>query len=123
MLGFTKKLSVIKFWPLSPLRSHLTFSLLYAEAYILTKEAGAPDIGVCLVGASALLLPYDGRLRVRVELLSKALVKALVKPGDNITMEVALIAQIAMDEGLKFAIRERGTFHASVQCVVAGIIA
>ena len=29
-------------------------------------------------------------------------------PGDNISMEVQLIAPIAMDEGLRFAIREGG---------------
>jgi translation elongation factor EF-Tu-like GTPase len=32
----------------------------------------------------------------------------MVMPGDNITMEVELIAPIAMDEGLRFAIREGG---------------
>ena len=29
-------------------------------------------------------------------------------PGDNIAMTVTLIAPIAMDEGLRFAIREGG---------------
>ena len=32
----------------------------------------------------------------------------MVMPGDNIKMVVSLIAPIAMDEGLKFAIREGG---------------
>jgi len=32
----------------------------------------------------------------------------MVMPGDNIKMEVSLIAPIAMDEGLRFAIREGG---------------
>jgi elongation factor Tu len=32
----------------------------------------------------------------------------MVMPGDNITMEVELIAPIAMDDGLRFAIREGG---------------
>jgi elongation factor Tu len=32
----------------------------------------------------------------------------MVMPGDNIAMEVELIAPIAMDEGLRFAIREGG---------------
>ena len=32
----------------------------------------------------------------------------MVMPGDNITMVVNLIAPIAMDEGLRFAIREGG---------------
>ena len=32
----------------------------------------------------------------------------MVMPGDNITMEVSLLAPIAMDKGLKFGIREGG---------------
>ncbi|TMK17444.1 MAG: elongation factor Tu, partial [Actinobacteria bacterium] len=32
----------------------------------------------------------------------------MVMPGDNTTMDVELIAPIAMDEGLRFAIREGG---------------
>jgi len=32
----------------------------------------------------------------------------MVMPGDNITMEVSLLSPIAMDKGLKFAIREGG---------------
>jgi elongation factor Tu len=32
----------------------------------------------------------------------------MVMPGDNVTMQVDLIAPIAMDEGLRFAIREGG---------------
>ena len=32
----------------------------------------------------------------------------MVMPGDNITMEVTLLSPIAMDKGLKFAIREGG---------------
>ena len=32
----------------------------------------------------------------------------MVMPGDNVTINVKLIAPIAMDEGLRFAIREGG---------------
>ena len=32
----------------------------------------------------------------------------MVMPGDNIAMEVQLIQPIAMDDGLRFAIREGG---------------
>ena len=32
----------------------------------------------------------------------------MVMPGDNVTMNVELIAPIAMEEGLRFAIREGG---------------
>ncbi len=38
-------------------------------------------------------------------------------PGDNIAMKVNLIAPIAMDEGLRFAIREGG------RTVGAGVVA
>jgi elongation factor Tu len=41
----------------------------------------------------------------------------MVMPGDNVAMEVALIAPIAMDEGLRFAIREGG------RTVGAGVVA
>ena len=32
----------------------------------------------------------------------------MVMPGDNVTINVKLIAPIAMDQGLRFAIREGG---------------
>jgi elongation factor Tu len=32
----------------------------------------------------------------------------MVMPGDNINVEIELITPVAMDEGLKFAIREGG---------------
>jgi len=32
----------------------------------------------------------------------------MVMPGDNVALEVSLITPIAMDEGLRFAIREGG---------------
>ena len=41
----------------------------------------------------------------------------MVMPGDNIAMEVVLIAPIAMEEGLRFAIREGG------RTVGAGVVA
>ncbi|NIA72383.1 elongation factor Tu, partial [Pelagibius litoralis] len=40
-----------------------------------------------------------------------------VMPGDNVSMTVELIAPIAMDEGLRFAIREGG------RTVGAGVVA
>ena len=45
----------------------------------------------------------------------------MVMPGDNVTIEVELIAPIAMDEGLRFAIREGGRTVGSG--VIAKIIA
>ena len=41
----------------------------------------------------------------------------MVMPGDNIAITVELIAPIAMDEGLSFAIREGG------RTVGAGVVA
>jgi elongation factor Tu len=38
-------------------------------------------------------------------------------PGDNVKMVVSLIAPVAMDEGLRFAIREGG------RTVGAGVVA
>ena len=45
----------------------------------------------------------------------------MVMPGDNVTMDVELIQPIAMDEGLRFAIREGGrTVGAGVVASIAG---
>jgi elongation factor Tu len=41
----------------------------------------------------------------------------MVMPGDNVTMEVELITPIAMEEKLRFAIREGG------RTVGAGVVA
>jgi elongation factor Tu len=41
----------------------------------------------------------------------------MVMPGDNIQMAVTLIAPIAMEDGLRFAIREGG------RTVGAGVVA
>ena len=41
----------------------------------------------------------------------------MVMPGDNVTLGVELINPIAMDEGLRFAIREGG------RTVGAGVVA
>jgi elongation factor Tu len=38
-------------------------------------------------------------------------------PGDNVTIEVELISNIAMEEGLRFAVREGG------RTVGAGVVA
>ncbi|MEY3973698.1 MAG: hypothetical protein RIS59_402, partial [Pseudomonadota bacterium] len=41
----------------------------------------------------------------------------MVMPGDNVSIKAALIAPIAMEEGLRFAIREGG------RTVGAGVVA
>ncbi|MCR9074201.1 MAG: elongation factor Tu [Alphaproteobacteria bacterium] len=75
-----------------------------AEAYILTKEEGGRH--------TPFFTNYRPQFYFRttdvtgtVELPEGT---EMVMPGDNIAMDVELIAPIAMDEGLRFAIREGG---------------
>jgi elongation factor Tu len=75
-----------------------------AEAYVLTKEEGRAAHAVLYWLPAAVLLPHHGRdgrahLPEGVE---------MVMPGDNVQMSIELIAPIAMEKGLRFAIREGG---------------
>jgi len=84
-----------------------------AEAYVLTKEEGGrhtpfftnyrPQFYFRTTDVTGVVTLPDG-----VE---------MVMPGDNVTMNVELIAPIAMDQGLRFAIREGG------RTVGAGVVA
>jgi len=84
-----------------------------AEAYILTKEEGGrhtpfftnyrPQFYFRTTDVTGVVTLDDG-----VE---------MVMPGDNVTVNVELICPIAMDEGLRFAIREGG------RTVGAGVVA
>ena len=75
-----------------------------AEAYILTKEEGGrhtpffngyrPQFYFRTTDVTGITTLPDGT--------------EMVMPGDNVSMEVNLITPIAMDEGLRFAIREGG---------------
>jgi elongation factor Tu len=84
-----------------------------AEAYILTKEEGGRHT------------PFFGNYRPQFYFRTTDVTGAvvlpegveMVMPGDNVTMDVELIAPIAMDEGLRFAIREGG------RTVGAGVVA
>ena len=87
-----------------------------AEAYILTKEEGGRH--------TPFFSNYRPQFYFRTTDVT-GMVKLpegteMVMPGDNIRMEVELIAPIAMDEGLRFAIREGG--HTVGAGVVAKII-
>src|ERR1700684_3430222 len=87
-----------------------------AEAYILTKEEGGRH--------TPFFTNYRPQFYFRTTDVT-GMVKLpegteMVLPGDNIRMEVELIAPIAMDEGLRFAIREGG--HTVGAGVVAKII-
>jgi len=84
-----------------------------AEVYVLTKEEGGrhtpfftgyrPQFYFRTTDVTGDIKLPDG-----VE---------MVMPGDNITMEVALITPVALEEGLRFAIREGG------RTVGAGVVA
>jgi elongation factor Tu len=84
-----------------------------AEAYILTKEEGGRHT------------PFFGNYRPQFYFRTTDVTGVvtlpegteMVMPGDNITMEVTLIAPIAMEEKLRFAIREGG------RTVGAGVVA
>ena len=81
----------------------------HAEVYVLTKEEGGRHTPFFpnykpqfyfrttdVTGAVHALMSRDGK---------KA---EMCMPGDNITMEVEIISPIAMEDGLRFAIREGG---------------
>ena len=84
-----------------------------AEAYILTKEEGGRH--------TPFFTNYRPQFYFRTTdvtgMVHLPAGTEMVMPGDNIAMEVELIAPIAMDEGLRFAIREGG------RTVGAGVVA
>ena len=75
-----------------------------AEAYILSKDEGGRHT------------PFFGNYRPQFYFRTTDVTGMvdlpedveMVMPGDNVTMTINLIAPIAMDEGLRFAIREGG---------------
>ena len=75
-----------------------------AEIYVLSKEEGGRHT------------PFFSNYRPQFYFRTTDVTGAcelpdkveMVMPGDNIKMKISLIAPIAMDEGLKFAIREGG---------------
>ncbi len=80
---------------------HTKFS---CEAYILTKEEGGRH--------TPFFSNYRPQFYFRTTDVTGSVVlpdgTEMVMPGDNISMEVNLIAPIALDEGLRLAIREGG---------------
>ena len=83
------------------------------EAYILTKDEGGRH--------TPFFSNYRPQFYFRTTDVTGSVVlpegTEMVMPGDNIAMTVTLIAPIAMDEGLRFAIREGG------RTVGAGVVA
>ncbi len=84
-----------------------------AEAYILTKEEGGRH--------TPFFNNYRPQFYFRTTDVTGVVTlpegTEMVMPGDNVTMDVELIVPIAMDEGLRFAIREGG------RTVGAGVVA
>ena len=84
-----------------------------AEAYILTKDEGGRH--------TPFFTNYRPQFYFRTTdvtgMVSLPSGVEMVMPGDNVSMDVELIAPIAMDQGLRFAIREGG------RTVGAGVVA
>ncbi len=84
-----------------------------AEAYILTKEEGGRH--------TPFFTNYRPQFYFRTTDVTGVVQlpegTEMVMPGDNVSMSVELIAPIAMDDGLRFAIREGG------RTVGAGVVA
>ena len=84
-----------------------------AEAYILTKEEGGRH--------TPFFTNYRPQFYFRTTDVTGVVQlpegTEMVMPGDNVAMDVELIAPIAMDDGLRFAIREGG------RTVGAGVVA
>ncbi|WP_424137502.1 elongation factor Tu [Roseomonas chloroacetimidivorans] len=84
-----------------------------AEAYILTKEEGGRH--------TPFFTNYRPQFYFRTTDVTGVVQLPegveMVMPGDNVAMSVELIAPIAMDQGLRFAIREGG------RTVGAGVVA
>ena len=80
---------------------HTDFS---AEVYVLSKDEGGRH--------TPFFANYRPQFYFRTTDVTGEVVlpegTEMVMPGDNVTIDVKLIAPIAMDEGLRFAIREGG---------------
>jgi len=92
------------------IKPHTTFE---SEIYVLSKEEGGRH--------TPFFKGYRPQFYFRTTDVTGSIELPegveMVMPGDNIKVEVTLIAPIAMDEGLRFAIREGG------RTVGAGVVA
>jgi len=88
-----------------------------AEVYVLTKEEG---------GRHTPFFPgYKPQFYIRTTDVTGSITLPagveMVMPGDNVNLDVQLIYPVAMEEGLRFAIREGGhTVGAGVITQVTG---
>jgi elongation factor Tu len=92
------------------IKPHTDFS---AEVYILSKDEGGRHTPF-FQGYRPQFYFRTTDVTGTIELPAD---KEMVLPGDNVSMKVSLIAPIAMEEGLRFAIREGG------RTVGAGVVA
>ena len=92
------------------IKPHTDFT---AEVYILSKEEGGRHTPF-FQGYRPQFYFRTTDVTGTIELPAD---KEMVLPGDNVAMTVSLIAPIAMEEGLRFAIREGG------RTVGAGVVA
>jgi elongation factor Tu len=83
------------------IKPHTTFK---AQVYVLTKEEGGRH--------KPFFSGYQPQFYVRTTDVTGAIKLpedvAMVMPGDNVEMRVELLQPVAMEEGVKFAIREGG---------------
>ena len=104
LLRGTKREDVERGQVLSKPGSITPHTKFMCEAYILTKEEGGRHT------------PFFSNYRPQFYFRTTDVTGTvdlpegteMVMPGDNISMQINLIAPIAMDEGLRFAIREGG---------------
>lgn len=113
LLRGTKREEVVRGQVLAKPSSITPHTKFEAEVYILTKEEGGRH--------TPFFKGYRPQFYFRTTDVTGAVelpeATEMVMPGDNIQMKVDLIAPIAMEEGLRFAIREGG------RTVGAGVVA
>ena len=113
LLRGTKRDDVERGQVLAHVGSIRPYTEFEAEAYILTKEEGGRH--------TPFFSNYRPQFYFRTTDVTGSIElpegTEMVMPGDNVKMRVKLIAPIAMNEGLRFAIREGG------RTVGAGVVA
>ncbi len=106
-----RRSSVARCWPSrGSIKPHTKFE---CEVYVLSKDEGGRHT------------PFFNNYRPQFNFRTTDVTGSvklpegteMVMPGDNVKMEVTLIAPIAMEQGLRFAIREGG------RTVGAGVVA
>jgi elongation factor Tu len=108
LLRGVQKMDVLRGMVLSKPGSIKPHTKFNAEVYILTKDEGGRH--------TAIFKGYRPQFYVRTtdvtgqifEFMSEGESIEMVMPGDNVTMEIGLIAPIAIENGMRLAIREGG---------------